>query len=131
MEEYGKNDGRAVVGEAVGRQVQDQIRIIIFVGISRKMFLQAALVTAGNPKAIVFFTAIFPQFIDPKAAFLFQAFILLGLGAVIAFGCFMIYAISGQKVVALFSRARVGKHLNRIVGGTFIGAGIGLAAGNR
>ena len=26
----------------------------------RKMYLQAALVTAGNPKAIVFFTAIFP-----------------------------------------------------------------------
>ena len=97
----------------------------------RKMFLQAALVTAGNPKAIVFFTAIFPQFIDPNSAYLFQSFILLGLGAVIAFGCFMIYAIGGQKIVSLFSKARVGKYLNKIIGGTFIGAGIGVAAGNR
>ncbi|WP_319523599.1 LysE family translocator [Breoghania sp.] len=97
----------------------------------RKMFLQAALVTAGNPKAIVFFTAIFPQFIDPNSAYLFQSIILLGLGAVIAFGCFMIYAISGQKVVLLFSKAIVGKHLNKVIGGTFIGVGIGLATSNK
>ena len=97
----------------------------------RKMFLQAALVTAGNPKAIVFFTAIFPQFIDPNSAYLFQSSILLGLGSIIAFGCFMIYAISGQKVVALFLKDSVGKHINKVIGGTFIGVGIGLATSNK
>lgn len=97
----------------------------------RKMFLQAALVTAGNPKAIVFFTAIFPQFIDPNSAYLFQSCILLGLGAVIAFGCFMVYAISGQKMVSLFSKASIGKYLNKIIGGTFIGAGIGVATSSK
>ena len=39
-----------------------------------KMYLQAAFVTAGNPKAIVFFTAIFPQFINPNATYLPQFF---------------------------------------------------------
>lgn len=97
----------------------------------RKMYLQAALVTAGNPKAIVFFTAIFPQFIDPDAGYLIQSFILLGLCAIIAFGCFMIYAMCGQKIVSLFSSISVGKIINRIIGGSFIGAGIGLAASNR
>jgi len=97
----------------------------------RKMFLQAALVTAGNPKAILFFTAIFPQFIDPDSAYLFQSCILLGLGSAIAFGCFMIYAISGQNVVSLFSKASIGKYLKRIIGSTFIGAGIGLAVSNK
>ncbi len=97
----------------------------------RKMFLQAALVTAGNPKAIVFFTAIFPQFIDPDSAYLFQSCILLGLCAVIAFSCFMIYAVSGQKMVLLFSKAGAGKYLKRIMGGTFIGAGVGLAVSNK
>jgi threonine/homoserine/homoserine lactone efflux protein len=97
----------------------------------RKMFMQAALVTAGNPKAIVFFTAIFPQFIDPNSAYLFQSCILLGLCAVIAFGCFMIYAVCGQNVVSLFFKASVGRNLKRIIGGTFIGAGIGLAASNK
>ena len=97
----------------------------------RKMYLQATLVTAGNPKAIIFFTAIFPQFIDPNSAFLYQSFILLGIGAFIAFCCFMIYGICGQKVVSLFSKARAGKYLKRIIGGTFIGAGVGLALSNK
>jgi len=97
----------------------------------RKMYLQAAFVTAGNPKAIIFFTAVFPQFIDPDAAFVPQFGMLMGTGGIIAFCCFMIYAISGQKIVTFISKASIGKHLNKIIGGTFIGAGIGLAAGNR
>ena len=97
----------------------------------RKRYLQAALVTAGNPKAIIFFTAIFPQFIDPNTAYLFQSCILLGLCALITFCCFMIYAIGGQKVVFLFSDTNFGKYLKRIIGGTFIGAGIGIAVSNK
>jgi homoserine/homoserine lactone efflux protein len=97
----------------------------------RKMYIQAAFVTAGNPKAIVFFTAVFPQFIDPNAAFMPQFGMLMGTGGIIAFGCFMIYAIGGQKIVALFSKATIGKYINKIIGGTFIGAGIGLATSNR
>lgn len=93
-----------------------------------KMYVQACIVTAGNPKAIVFFTAIFPQFINPETAYLSQICLLMSLGVLIAFSCFMIYAISGQKIVVLFSNAKVGKYLNRVIGGTFIGAGIGLAA---
>ena len=97
----------------------------------RKMYLQAAFVTAGNPKAIVFFTAVFPQFIDPNAAFIPQFGMLIGTGGIIAFGCFMMYAIGGQKMVSLFSKATVGKYINKIIGGTFIGAGIGLATSNK
>lgn len=97
----------------------------------RKMYLQAAFVTAGNPKAIVFFTAVFPQFIDPNAAYIPQFGMLMGTGGIIAFGCFMIYAIGGQKIVALFSKATIGRYFNKIIGGTFIGAGIGLASSNK
>jgi homoserine/homoserine lactone efflux protein len=97
----------------------------------RKMFLQAAFVTAGNPKAIIFFTAIYPQFINPEIAYLPQLCLLLSIGSLIAFSCFMLYAISGQKIVFLFSNAKLGKLINRIIGGTFIGAGLGLAAGNK
>ena len=93
----------------------------------RKMYSQAALVTAGNPKAIIFFTAIFPQFIDPNRAYLPQSFLLISLGCLIAFSCFMLYAVCGQKIVLLFSKATVAKQINRIIGGTFIGAGLGLA----
>ena len=93
----------------------------------RKMFIQAAMVTAGNPKAIVFFTAVFPQFINVNADFLSQSGMLLSMGGVIAFCCFMIYAVLGQKIFSLFSSAAVAKYIKRIIGGTFIGVGIGLA----
>lgn len=93
-----------------------------------KMFLQAMLVTAGNPKAIVFFTAVFPQFINPEAAFLPQFCVLLSLCGLIAFCCFMIYAISGSRLIAVFRQNTVGRYLNKIIGGTFVGTGIGLAA---
>lgn len=97
----------------------------------KKMYLQATFVTAGNPKAIIFFTAIFPQFIDPNAGYLFQSCILICICAFIAFICFMIYAIGGQKIVSLFSEATVGKYIKRVIGSTFIGAGVGLAASNK
>ena len=97
----------------------------------RRMYLQSAFVTAGNPKAIVFFTAVFPQFIDPNATYLSQFSILISICAFIAFSCFMIYAIGGQKIVSLFSEAIVGKYIKRVIGSTFIGAGIGLAASNK
>lgn len=97
----------------------------------RKLFFQAAVVTAGNPKAIVFFTAVFPQFIHPESGFLIQCTCLLSLMSLIAFVCFMLYALGGQKIVSLFSMARVGCWIKRVIGTSFIGAGIGLAASNR
>ncbi len=97
----------------------------------RKMYMQAAFVTAGNPKAIVFFTAVFPQFIDNNSAYLSDLCILMSICAFIAFSCFMLYAIGGQKIVSLFSEAIVGKYIKRVIGGTFIGAGIGLAVSNK
>lgn len=96
-----------------------------------KMFLQAVLVTAGNPKAIIFFTAVFPQFIDPHSSFLSQFCMLMGAGALIAFSCFMLYAIGGQQIVTLFSRSAVGKYVNKIMGGSFIASGVGLAVSNK
>lgn len=97
----------------------------------RKMYFQAAYVTAGNPKAIVFFTAIFPQFINSKAAYAPQFCLLMGIGCLIAFSCFMLYAISGQKLVSMFSNANIGKYINRIIGSTFIGTGLSLATSNK
>lgn len=95
-----------------------------------KMYRQAALVTAGNPKAIVFFTAIFPQLISPDKGYIAQSSILLIICALIAFGCFMIYAFCGKKIIPLFTGVHFGKTVNRIIGSTFIGTGIGIAVSN-
>ena len=94
------------------------------------MFLQATIVTAGNPKAIVFFTAIFPQFIQVGQDYLIQFGTLLSLLALIAFICFMLYAICGQRLIFLLKRNKVRKYFNEVTGGAFVGVGIALAAGN-
>jgi homoserine/homoserine lactone efflux protein len=60
-----------------------------------------------------------------------QFSVLMGAGALIAFSCFMLYAVGGQQIVALFSRSAVGKYFNKIIGGTFIVSGIGLAASSK
>lgn len=92
-----------------------------------KLFLQAFIVAAGNPKAIIFFSALFPQFINVESAQGTQLFVLLSTLAFVAFTCFMIYAYSGEKVVFFFNSEKLKRWINRTIGGTFIGAGIGLA----
>lgn len=92
-----------------------------------KMFIQSACVTAGNPKAILFFTAVFPQFINPDAAFLIQFGLLAGVGCSVAFGCFMLYAVFGQKLILLFSKEKAGACINKIIGSIFICMGLFLA----
>jgi homoserine/homoserine lactone efflux protein len=97
----------------------------------KQMFFQAGIVTAGNPKAIVFFTAIFPQFLNPDLPFVTQFSTLLGIISILAFTCFMLYAMCGQKLVSIFSKGTSGKYIMRIIGSTFIGAGISLAISSK
>jgi len=52
----------------------------------RSLYLQGFLVGGSNPKALLFFTAFFPQFINPQAAQLPQ-FLLLGA----TFVCFELF----------------------------------------
>jgi homoserine/homoserine lactone efflux protein len=96
-----------------------------------KMFRQSALITASNPKAIVFFTAVFPQFIEQESPLLMQSVVLIMLCSAVAFICFMIYVIGGQKLISLLSKSAVSKYFQRIIGGTFIGSGVALALSHR
>lgn len=93
----------------------------------RSLFIQSSLVTAANPKAILFFTSVFPQFIDPKSSFLMQASVLTSTCVFIGFICFMVYAAMGQKLMRILSKSSVSRYFKRILGGTFIGSGVALA----
>lgn len=97
----------------------------------KKMYLQSVFVTAGNPKAIIFFTAVFPQFINPDADYASQFLIMLSGCSVIAFSCFMIYAVGGQKIAAVFSGEKLRALMQKIVGSAFISAGITLALSHK
>jgi threonine/homoserine/homoserine lactone efflux protein len=50
---------------------------------------------------------------------------------VIAFTCFMIYAIGGHQIGALLKQANARKIFNRIIGCTFVGVGLSLVTSER
>lgn len=91
------------------------------------LFFEAFVLTIGNPKAIIFFTALFPQFINIKNNTNFQYFIILILLLIIAFISMMIYGFIGQKLINILNNLKIKRIFNRIIGGTFVGLGISMA----
>lgn len=96
-----------------------------------KHFISGFIVGSSNPKAILFFTALFPQFIDPSAPLLAQYFIFTATFMVMEFSWLAIYALLGAKSSNwLFAKGRA-KLFNRITGGVFIGAGTLLSTASK
>jgi len=91
-----------------------------------KRFSQGFYVAVANPKAIVFFSALFPQFIDTTTSPLAQYLGLVIPLSIIAFMCMMIYALGGTKITRFFTKENPGNNFNRIMGGSFITLGIGI-----
>ena len=90
------------------------------------LFATGFLVAISNPKGIVFFTALFPQFIHIEQTSVSQFIILLFILAVIAIGCFMLYAVSGSSLKNFFANNAIGKYFSKLVGVIFISFGLGL-----
>jgi threonine/homoserine/homoserine lactone efflux protein len=89
----------------------------------RSVFRQAFLVTALNPKDIVFFVAFLPQFVDPAGAALPQ---LVTIGTtfliMVAISTSLWIALSGKLRNSLKSAAGL-KRINRLGAISLIGAG--------
>jgi homoserine/homoserine lactone efflux protein len=85
-------------------------------------FLQAA-----NPKALLFFTAILPQFIDPAHNVALQIFILGISSTLMEFVILFIYGQLAGRALSTARNPRFEKLTNRIAGSLLIGAGVGLA----
>ncbi|MBU0749576.1 MAG: LysE family translocator [Gammaproteobacteria bacterium] len=89
-----------------------------------QLVAQGLGVSLTNPKAILFFSALFPQFIVPDMP-LFTQYLLLtstfAICALISHAFYVVLISLVKKHVA--ARAKL---FNRIVGGTFIALGLGL-----
>jgi homoserine/homoserine lactone efflux protein len=92
-----------------------------------KLFIDGFIIAVGNPKGILFFTALFPQFITLKSATIGAFLIVFITLGVVAFGCYMLYAIFGVRLNRLFQLRSFRKGFNRIAGSVFIGTGLILA----
>lgn len=95
------------------------------------MFWNSFIVTALNPKSIVFFIAFVPQFIDPSKAALPQFAILELTFLTLAAANVAIWAILAGHLRSRFKRPETMRTANRIGGSFLIGAGLLTAAVRR
>jgi threonine/homoserine/homoserine lactone efflux protein len=96
-------------------------------GSSLSLYTQGVLVALTNPKAVIFTTALFPQFIVAADPLMFQFSILVLSFMLLSFICLSSYALVAQGAKARTINTRVQKLLGKIFGATFIGSGCILA----
>ena len=88
---------------------------------SLKLFLNTYLVTALNPKGIIFFVAFLPQFIDTKADVTAQLWILAATFVALASLNATLYAMFAARAQQLLSSPKTQKIFN-ICGGSLLSA---------
>ncbi|ARN21406.1 LysE family translocator [Piscinibacter gummiphilus] len=97
----------------------------------RGLFRKGFLVGIGNPKDLLFFSSLFPQFIDPGRPLVAQLLVLGATWLVVDGTVMMAYAKGGAALAKRLKGSRLGKAFNRITGGAFVVAGGALAVANR
>jgi len=97
----------------------------------RKMFKQGFIIAIGNPKAIVFFTALFPQFLTAQSTSFSHYALMVLVTCSSAFICAMLYAIGGHKITQLLKTYNISKLINKITGGFFVSGGLGIMLSSR
>jgi homoserine/homoserine lactone efflux protein len=85
-------------------------------------------VQAANPKALVFFTALLPQFIDPARSVAFQVGILGATSVVIEFVVLAGYGVLAGRAARLAEAPLVAAWLERAAGVLLLAAGLRMAA---
>ncbi|PWJ22044.1 LysE family translocator [Jannaschia seohaensis] len=87
----------------------------------RAVFWHAAVVTALNPKSIVFFIAFVPQFVDPAAALVPQFAVLISTFVTLAVLNALIYALLAARLRDRLRRPPVLRALGRAGGAALMG----------
>jgi homoserine/homoserine lactone efflux protein len=109
--------GLAVPSDGVVRATTDGWRTL-----ARGFALQAA-----NPKALIFFVALLPQFIDASRAIAPQVLILGVTSVVIEFLVLAAYGSMAARAARIAREPRFAAITNRVSGGMLMAAGAGIA----
>jgi threonine/homoserine/homoserine lactone efflux protein len=96
-----------------------------------RLFRQGFVVGIANPKDLLFFGALFPQFIDPTEPLAHQLATLGATWLVVDGLTMSSYAAFGSKLAPKIRTLGAKRFLNRVTGGFFIAAGGLLAVARR
>jgi threonine/homoserine/homoserine lactone efflux protein len=92
-----------------------------------RVWRDGAFLQGANPKALLFFTAILPQFIEPARSVAWQVLILGVSSIVVEFFILLAYRQLAGRAVLAVRNPRFEKLSNRTAGALLIGAGLGIA----
>jgi homoserine/homoserine lactone efflux protein len=95
------------------------------------LYREGALIALTNPKAILFFTALFPPFLDTQAPLLPQFLVLTGTFMALSFFSLLAYALLAGRAQRYLIKPLVAKIVNRVVGAVFVTFGVFLLATRR
>lgn len=88
------------------------------------LFRQALFTALSNPKALLFFLAFLPQFVDPARSLAWQFVLMAGTYAVIELVFEVGLAAAAHRVSPWLRRA--GRRFNQVCGAVFVLIGLGL-----
>jgi homoserine/homoserine lactone efflux protein len=91
-----------------------------------ELFRQGLLTAVSNPKALLFFGAFLPQFIEPSRDLLLQFIVMATNFVAVEFVVEYLLALLAHRIRPLLERA--GKSFNRVCGGMFVALGVALPA---
>jgi threonine/homoserine/homoserine lactone efflux protein len=92
----------------------------------RSLFVRGFVSQIANPKAVIFYTALFPQFLTPGGSVVIESALLASTEVVVEFVALLGYAAlaaQGSRLGPRFATVT-----DKVSGGLLVGAGIGLAA---
>jgi threonine/homoserine/homoserine lactone efflux protein len=96
-------------------------------GAGKHIWRDGFLLQGANPKALLFFTAILPQFIDPANPVAPQIIILGVSSIVVEFLVLLTYGQLAGRTLHAVQNPRFEKISNRVAGALLVAAGLGLA----
>jgi threonine/homoserine/homoserine lactone efflux protein len=85
------------------------------------------LVTMGNPKPILFYSALLPTFLDMTRIHLGDFLVLAGIVVVISYVVYGGYILLAERSRRMLSSSKASKLFKRTTGGLLIGSGIAVA----
>lgn len=103
------------------------VKSVAYSGLIRQEFI----VAISNPKAVLIFTAVFPQMLNLEKPVMVQ-FLIMGLIFIVTeFIASYIYAVAGNQIKRFIKSSKGVIRLNRSMGAVFVAAGAVLASASR
>lgn len=94
---------------------------------ARKLFLEAFLVSVGNPKTILFLTSCFTLVVEPNQPLAPQLFVFAATFMVFSYCSLTFYALCAERCARLLKTSTVREWFRWVFGALFVGSGAALA----